>query len=180
MVENLKNHWRVMSAKEIRAGIENVLDGLLDGTKNKTKKIELLQRNVLNDQKIRALNVLTQDNKDGDWIRILGAITDGIYRHIYGDSSEGQDILNLFFITCNKYTGRADKNQAFTPDHICDFMTEVTEIGRKTRVLDICCGSGSFLVKAMAKEINKARNEGRILLKSKNILQQLKSNRFLV
>lgn len=38
MVENLKNHWRVMSAKEIRAGIENVLDGLLDGTKNKTKK----------------------------------------------------------------------------------------------------------------------------------------------
>ena len=135
MVENLKNHWRVMSAKEIRAGIENVLDGLLDGTKNKTKKIELLQRNVLNDQKIRALNVLTQDNKDGDWIRILGAITDGIYRHIYGDSSEGQDILNLFFITCNKYTGRADKNQAFTPDHICDFMTEVTEIGRKTRVL---------------------------------------------
>ena len=174
MVENLKNHWRVMSAKEIRAGIENVLDGLLDGTKNKTKKIELLQRNVLNDQKIRALNVLTQDNKDGDWIRILGAITDGIYRHIYEDSSEGQDILNLFFITFNKYTGRADKNQAFTPDHICDFMTEVTEIGRKTRVLDICCGSGSFLVKAMAKEINKARNEGRNTTEIKEYITTIK------
>ena len=122
MVEKLKDHWRVMSEKEIRAGIENVLDGLLDGTKNKEKKIELLRSNVLNDQKIKALNVLTPDNKDGDWIRILGAITDGIYRHIYEDSSEGQDILNLFFITFNKYTGRADRNQAFTPDHICDFM----------------------------------------------------------
>lgn len=161
MVELLKSHWRAMSAKEIRAGIESVLDGLLDGTKNKAKKIELLQKNVLNDQKIKALNVLTADKKDGDWIRILGSITDGIYRHIYEDSSEGQDILNLFFITFNKYTGKADKNQAFTPDHICDFMVKLTEIGKRTRVLDACCGSGSFLVKAMSKEINIARHEGK-------------------
>ena len=174
MVEKLKDHWRVMSEKEIRAGIENVLDGLLDGTKNKEKKIELLRSNVLNDQKIKALNVLTPDNKDGDWIRILGAITDGIYRHIYEDSSEGQDILNLFFITFNKYTGRADRNQAFTPDHICDFMAELTEVGKETRVLDICCGSGSFLVKAMAKEINRARNECRNTTEIREAIRMIK------
>lgn len=30
----------------------------------------------------------------------------------------GQDLLNLFFTTFNKYVGKTDKNQAFTPDHI--------------------------------------------------------------
>ena len=34
----------------------------------------------------------------------------------------GQDLLNLFFTTFNKYVGKSDKNQAFTPVH---FMCQV-------------------------------------------------------
>lgn len=103
-----------MDSKEIRAAIEATLESLLDGSENKTKKIELLQKNVLNDQKVKKL---TTDN----WIRILDTILMDIYRYIDTSSSEGQDILNLFFIAFNKYTGKADKNQAFTPDHITEW-----------------------------------------------------------
>ena len=71
---------------------------------------------------------------------------------------EGQDILNLFFIAFNKYTGKADKNQAFTPDHITEFMCRLTDIDRNTVVLDPTCGSGSFLVQAMVKELADCRN----------------------
>jgi type I restriction enzyme M protein len=76
-----------------------------------------------------------------------------IYKYIDADSSEGQDILNLFFIAFNKYTGKKDKNQAFTPDHITEFMCRVAEVDRTKVVMDITCGSGSFLVQAMVKEL---------------------------
>lgn len=148
--ENLKkkldDHWAVMDEKQIRAAIESTLDSLLDGSENKAKKIELLQKNVLNDQKVKKLTIT-------HWIKILDTILMDIYQYIDTNSSEGQDILNLFFIAFNKYTGKADKNQAFTPDHITEFMCRLTEVDRTKRVLDITCGSGSFLVQAMVKAL---------------------------
>ena len=150
--EKLDDVWKMMSAEEIRAGIKNTLDNLLDNSENKTKKIELLQKNVLNDQKVKKLKIK-------DWIEMLDTILMDIYRYIDADSSEGQDILNLFFIAFNKYTGKADKNQAFTPDHITEFMCRITDVDRTKIVLDGTCGSGSFLVQAMVKEIADCRRD---------------------
>lgn len=150
--DKLDDVWKMMSAEEIRAGIKNTLDNLLDNSENKTKRIELLQKNVLNDQKVKKLKIK-------DWIEILDTILMDIYRYIDADSSEGQDILNLFFIAFNKYTGKADKNQAFTPDHITEFMCRITDVDRTKVVLDGTCGSGSFLVQAMVKEIADCRRD---------------------
>ena len=148
--KTINNSFTLKSEKEIRAGIENTLSELLDGSDNKQKKIELLQRDVLTNQKVRAL-------KKADWIEIIDYILMNIYKFIDIDSSEGQDILNLFFIAFNKYTGKADKNQAFTPDHITEFMCRITEVDRTKRVLDGTCGSASFLVQAMVKELADCR-----------------------
>lgn len=144
--KKLTEHWSSMTPKAIIGGIEDVLDSLLDDCDNKTKKIELLQKNVLNDQKVKKLTT-------ANWTNILTDIVFNIYKYIDTDSSEGQDILNLFFIAFNKYTGKADKNQAFTPDHITDFMCRITDVDFNKRVLDATCGSGSFLVQAMVKEL---------------------------
>ena len=149
-VDSLKEMWSLMTPKGIRGAIEGVLSDLLDGSDNKAKKIELLQKNVLGNQKVRAL-------KTNDWMEILETIILDIYRYIDTDSSEGQDILNMFFIAFNKYTGKADKNQAFTPDHITEFMCRITGVDRTKRVLDATCGSGSFLVQAMVKELADCR-----------------------
>lgn len=159
--QTLDAYWSVMDGKQLRAAIESTLDSLLDGSDNKAKKIELLQKNVLNDQKVKKLTTT-------HWIKVLDTILMDIYQYIDTNSSEGQDILNLFFITFNKYTGKADKNQAFTPDHITEFMCRLTEVDRTKRVLDITCGSGSFLVQAMVKELadcsrNKTGDEARTL-----------------
>lgn len=149
-VDSIKEFWSLMTPKSIRGAIEDVLSDLLDGSDNKAKKIELLQKNVLGNQKGRAL-------KTTDWVEILETIMLDIYRYIDTDSSEGQDILNMFFIAFNKYTGKADKNQAFTSDHITEFMCRVTGVDRTKRVLDATCGSGSFLVQAMVKELADCR-----------------------
>lgn len=162
LIERLNTHWTMMSNDEIRAAIKSTLNTLLDGSDNKAKKIELLQNNVLNDQKVK--NLTTES-----WIIILDTILTDIYKYIDADSSEGQDILNLFFIAFNKYTGKADKNQAFTPDHITDFMCRITDVNRTKVVLDGTCGSGSFLVQAMVKEFddcrrNKTEDEAKALM----------------
>ena len=159
--KTLDSHWSVMDGKQLRAAIESTLDSLLDGSDNKAKKIELLQKNVLNDQKVKKLTIT-------HWIKILDTILMDIYQYIDTNSSEGQDILNLFFIAFNKYTGKADKNQAFTPDHITEFMCRLTEVDRTKRILDITCGSGSFLVQAMVKELadcsrDKTEDEAKVL-----------------
>lgn len=166
LAEHLKDHWKMMDAKQIRAGIEATLNNLLDGSDNKTKKIELLQKNVLNDQKVKKL-------KKENWITILETILLDIYRYIDADSSEGQDILNLFFIAFNKYTGKADKNQAFTPDHITEFMCRLTEVDRTKVVLDATCGSGSFLVQAMVKELADCRR-GKTEAEAKDLMKIVK------
>ena len=168
MKKKMSDLWVTKSPKEIRSGISDVLDGLLDGTKNKAKKIELLQKNVLNDQHVRELSLT-------EWIDILSTIMMDIYRYIDDDSSEGQDILNLFFITFNKYTGKADKNQAFTPDHITDFMCRLTEVNKDSRILDECCGSGSFLVQAMVKALADCRR-GHTEEEYKRLAENVKRN----
>lgn len=142
----LKNYWKQRSDKAIRNGIEEALEGLLDSSDNKTLKIELLQKNVLGDQKVKKLTA-------EDWLVVLDEIVWNIFRFINVDSAEGQDILNLFFIAFNKYTGKADKNQAFTPDHITNFMCRVTGVDHTKRVFDGTCGSGAFLVQAMVLEL---------------------------
>lgn len=165
-VDSLKEMWSLMTPKGIRGAIEGVLSDLLDGSDNKTKKIELLQKNVLGNQKVRAL-------KTTDWMDIFETIILNIYRYIDTDSSEGQDILNMFFIAFNKYTGKADKNQAFTPDHITEFMCRVTGVDRTKCVLDATCGSGSFLVQAMVKELADCRR-GKREAEAKDLMKKVK------
>lgn len=164
--KEVHKHWKLMSEQQIRSGIESTLNELLDGSENKQKKIELLQNNVLNNQKVRNL-------RKHNWIDILDTILFDIYRYINADSSEGQDILNMFFIAFNKYTGKSDKNQAFTPDHITDFMCRITEVDRTKVVLDATCGSGSFLVQALVKELSDCR-KGRTDEEAKDIIEEVK------
>lgn len=146
LISKLKELWLMMSPEEIRTAIKKTLTDLLDGSENKSKKIELLQQKILNNQKVKRLTL-------SNWITILETIIKDIYKYIDADTSEGQDILNLFFIAFNKYTGKQDRNQAFTPDHITEFMCQLTEVDRTKVVLDATCGSGSFLVQAMVKEL---------------------------
>ena len=157
------------SVQSIRSEIQDTLSELLDGSDNKTEKINLLQKNVLGDQKVKKLN-------KEEWQEIFCTILTDIYKYIDTESDEGQDILNLFFIAFNKYTGK-DKNQAFTPDHITDFMCKLTDVDCHKKVLDPTCGSGSFLVQAMVKELadarkgntEKAAKEGMDKIKGENI-----------
>lgn len=134
--------------------IKDILEGLLSqgGDLNKVSKLAILNTKVLEDQDVTSLNY--QELK-----RILNYIDENVVPYINDKNTAGQDLLNLFFTTFNKYVGKSDKNQAFTPDHICDFMSKAVNINKHSRVLDPCCGSGAFLVRAMTDAMDDCNTE---------------------
>lgn len=150
----LKNNlvYDKLSTEQIIAGIKAVLKKLLNDNENKTEKLQLLDRGILNNQHIKDLS-------DSQIQEILTFIKENILPYINDESTQGQDLLNLFFTTFNKYVGKSDKNQAFTPDHITQFMCHVLNVNRNSRVLDPCCGSGSFLVRAMTEAMDDCDEE---------------------
>lgn len=135
--------YRDLSNNQIRAGITSILEDLLDDL-NKAEKLVILKNKVVDSQDVRALS---QENFE----EVLDNIEKNILPYINDKTTQGQDLLNLFFTTFNKYVGKSDKNQAFTPDHIVQFMCKVVGVNRNSVVLDPCCGSGAFLVRAMTE-----------------------------
>lgn len=157
-----ENGQRLTKVQVIIKGITDILSGLLakdfeeddnsESRLNKAEKISALNRRVLEDQDVQNLNY-------EDFKQILGFIDENIIPYIDDSSTAGQDLLNLFFTTFNKYVGKSDKNQAFTPDHICDFMSKAVGVNKNSIVLDPCCGSGAFLVRAMTDAMDDCDNE---------------------
>lgn len=150
----IKNNlvYKGLNTKQISAGIKSVLEKLLDNDLNKAGKLSILGQKIIDSQDVRAL-------QDKHFEKILDFIEDKIYPFINDKSTLGQDLLNLFFTIFNKYVGKSDKNQAFTPDHIVEFMCKVIGINRNSRVLDPCCGSGSFLVRALTDALDDCNTE---------------------
>ncbi len=140
--------------KVLIKSIKNILEGLLtkSGSLNKAGKLAILNNKVLGDQDVTSLTY--RELKE-----ILEFVDNNVVPYINDKNTAGQDLLNLFFTTFNKYVGKSDKNQAFTPDHICDFMSKALGVNKNSRVLDPCCGSGAFLVRAMTHAMDDCDTE---------------------
>lgn len=143
--------YKDLTTKQIIQGIKDIIERLSGESKQKDKKLEVLSKNILDNEKIQKINSKKLE-------KILDDIQKEIMPYINQESNRGQDLLNLFFTTFNKYVGKEDKNQAFTPDHIVHFMYKVAEINRDDIVLDPTCGSGTFLAQAMAQMLEQCNN----------------------
>ncbi|MBO7123349.1 MAG: N-6 DNA methylase [Treponema sp.] len=86
----------------------------------------------------------------------------------YADST--LDALGVFYHEFIKYSGGDGSGLGIvlTPQHLTEFMCDLAGVNKNSRVVDICCGSASFLVTAMnrmfknanSQEVEKIRKEG--------------------
>lgn len=82
-------------------------------------------------------------------------------------AEEGTDILGHFYGEFLKYTG-GDKKAlgiVLTPRHITELFSHLANVNKKSTVVDICAGTGGFLVSAMSemmREANTAQERQRI------------------
>ncbi|WP_226797448.1 N-6 DNA methylase [Aliarcobacter butzleri] len=98
------------------------------------------------------MNITENQTAIDNFIESVCEISD----NINSDFWNGEDVMAIFFNEFNRYKGKSESGQVFTPDHITSLMYKITEVNKDDLVLDAACGSGAFLVKAMCNMIKEA------------------------
>lgn len=147
-----------MDYSEFHNAILNCLNKELYRDKKQNQKLSLLT-DVFTEIKMN-LNVNSDDEKQQQHVKdlisqFIGWITE-ISDCINSDAWRGEDVMGIFFNEFNRYKKKSEAGQVFTPEHITDFMYRILGVNQDDRALDACCGSGGFLVKAMANMIAEA------------------------
>lgn len=106
------------------------------------------------------LNVNSEDEKEQQHVKdLIGQFIEWVTEIsdcLSSDAWRGEDVMGIFFNEFNRYKKKSEAGQVFTPEHITDFMYRILEVSKDDKVLDATCGSGGFLVKAMANMIREA------------------------
>jgi type I restriction-modification system DNA methylase subunit len=71
------------------------------------------------------------------------------------------DALSIFYHEFVKYSGGDGSGLGIvlTPQHLTEFMCDLAEVNKNSKIVDICCGSGTFLVTAMSKMFKGATDK---------------------
>lgn len=96
---------------------------------------------------------------DGVFKEIITRICDNVwpYINVYHDF----DVVGQFYGEFLKYTA-GDKKAlgiVLTPRHVAELFSLIANVGPESRVLDICAGTGGFLISAMQHMLKKAVTE---------------------
>ena len=128
--------------------IHSTLSKSLQSNRKQNEKIDILLEEY-SDIKMNASDNQGAINDFIDWVvEISECVNSNEWR--------GEDVMGIFFNEFNRYKGKSEQGQVFTPEHITDFMYRILEVDKDDHVLDATCGSGGFLVKAMANMIVEA------------------------
>lgn len=145
--------------------LSNLNKSLAD-SKNKNSKLNILI------ERYSAIQINFKENQDAidDFINNVAEIA----KNINSKSWQGEDVMAIFFNEFTRYKGKSESGQVFTPDHIANLMYRITETTYKDTVLDACCGSGTFLVRAMCNMIHEVQRNG---IDVEDRIKQIKSER---
>lgn len=141
-------HLKNLGYPPFHTAIHSVLSKSLEESRKQNTKIDILL------EEYSDIKMNTTDNQQAindfiDWVvEISECINSNEWR--------GEDVMGIFFNEFNRYKKKSEAGQVFTPEHITDFMYKILEVNKDDYVLDATCGSGGFLVKAMANMIHEA------------------------
>ena len=156
------------SFRSVITNIQTAIDNVLNGSGIKANRIEYIKqafKNLLDNSKFAAIPL--GNKKSIVWyLEELEMKIKPMMDH--ADSTI--DALGVFYHEFIKYSGGDGSGLGIilTPQHLTEFMCELAGVNKNSRVVDICCGSGSFLVTAMSKmfkdanpdEIERIRQDG--------------------
>lgn len=152
-------NYETMSAKNIVGDIQECIENELSSNYKGDSDAAILC-------KVFAEPTVARLRKE-QYKQILDNLKHDLLPFINEKTTEGQDLLNLFYTVFNKYVGKKDKNQAFTPPHIVSFLTKAVEINKSSKVFDPCCGSGAFLMQALNAQIKDCKGDAVAIAKVK-------------
>ena len=147
------------SFRSVITNIQTAIDNVLNESGIKANRIDYIKqafKNLLDNSKFAAIPL--GNKKSIVWyLEELEMKIKPMMDH--ADSTI--DALGVFYHEFIKYSGGDGSGLGIilTPQHLTDFMCELAGVNKNSRVVDICCGSGSFLVTAMSKMFNGANSD---------------------
>lgn len=152
----IRDYVHLTSVGSVISNLKSAISNVLNDSDIKKDKIENIKNafNIIGSNEKLKLIPLGQKNSITWYIEILEM---RIYPMMnYADST--LDALGVFYHEFVKYSGGDGKGLGIvlTPQHLTEFMCDLADVNKSSRVVDICCGSGSFLVTSMSKMIKEA------------------------
>ena len=159
---------------------EDILNALLYAVDRVLKKYgipdEKRRTMLANFETLKQLDVLsgyvdTDDGTDNPITYILDVIHTSSVHDALENATLNIDVMGEFyneFITHGQDLGNAKNGFVLTPRHICSLFADLAQLDENTRVLDMCFGTGGFLVAAMQKEMLSAKGDAHKISNIKN------------
>ena len=128
--------------------------------KGKRTALKKFYNNLLaKDELLRAPKGENKDFMDGD--TVLSRCIYSLYENVIEilEHYTGIDVMGEFYTTFLRFTkGNAkEKGIVLTPKHITELFCDIAEfysdkkMTEKTKIIDICCGTGAFLISSLAR-----------------------------
>lgn len=163
-----KTYINLPSFNSVITNITSAIDNVLRDSGIKYNRIQYIKqafKNLLDNSKFAAIPL--GNKKSIAWyIEELEMKIKPMMDH--ADSTI--DALGVFYHEFIKYSGGDGSGLGIvlTPQHLTEFMCNLAGVNKNSRVVDICCGSGSFLVTAMSmmfkdanpEEVERIRQDG--------------------
>lgn len=131
---------------------ENIDDIISDTPLTKKQKKEFL-KTILGDSTLQK----------ADYTDILNIISEisKVYNFINVSDKKGHDTMNNFLKIFRKWNSvnAKEKGEVFTPDHVAKLMYKLIDCNINDVILDPTCGSGTFLVNALALMLEEVKND---------------------
>ncbi len=151
-----KSYSMLTSYKAVMQNIQNAIENVLENSEIKSNRISYIKQvfaTLLDNTKFAEIPL--GHSKSITWyIEQLEMKIKPMMD--YADST--LDALGVFYHEFIKYSGGDGSGLGIvlTPQHLTEFMCDLAGVNKNSRVLDLCCGSGSFLVTAMSKMFQNA------------------------
>lgn len=151
-----KEYPSYTSFRSVIRNLNGAIDAVLNNSDIKKENIKNIKDsfNLIGDnQKLKAIP-LGHDNSITWYIEQLELKI----KPMMNAADSTLDALSIFYHEFVKYSGGDGKGLGIvlTPQHLTEFMVELAEVNRNSKVVDIACGSGSFLVTAMTQMFKDA------------------------
>lgn len=146
-----EEYWNLTSFSTIMLNLKHAVDKVLKKSNiqdEKREHIESFLTSVENNQKLKHIPLI----EDGS-IRWYIEQLEMKIKPMMNNADSSLDALGIFYHEFVKYSGGDGKGLGIvlTPQHLTEFMCDLADINTASRIVDICCGSASFLVSAMSK-----------------------------
>jgi type I restriction-modification system DNA methylase subunit len=153
------DHYKTYSPKSIITNVLNTVENVLSVEGILAEKLLALKTELAfltTDQTLNNSNILK------DILIELETAVIPLFNNQFATNSN-YDIIGKFYEEFLKYAGVSNvkKGIVLTPRHITTLFTKLIDLKENDRIVDICCGTGAFLIAGMNALINKISNSNR-------------------